>query len=227
MLVNYVHRTLNKHSYISHCCFTLQFPGQLSPDSSFASMGRARTDSDIKSHLVTEICNISDRAVTCAHQHHFRSTNPPFVDWYLVLKVCFIPSFPLQVFSQAVFEPTMAYRWMRMQGPISSGSITLDLVSWTSIVQIRQSSSPSRFYSAMAAGLMLWAFPLRAALQLHPDKNKHPKADTAFKLVSEVNLRPPVYSFQFHIDDYGNCILNWTSFLLSSLFRLEASVQIS
>lgn len=27
-----------------------------------------------------------------------------------------------------------------------------------------------------------------AALQLHPDKNKHPKADVAFKLVSEVPI---------------------------------------
>lgn len=27
-----------------------------------------------------------------------------------------------------------------------------------------------------------------AALQLHPDKNKHPKAEIAFKLVSEVRL---------------------------------------
>ncbi|XP_027164760.1 J protein JJJ2 [Coffea eugenioides] len=89
-------------------------------------MGRARTDSDIKSHLVTEICNISDRAVTCALQHHFGSTNPPFVDWYLVLKVD------------------------ENAGP--------DIIR--------------KHY-------------LRLALQLHPDKNKHPKADTAFKLVSE------------------------------------------
>lgn len=29
---------------------------------------------------------------------------------------------------------------------------------------------------------------LAAALQLHPDKNKHPKAEIAFKLVSEVRL---------------------------------------
>ena len=29
---------------------------------------------------------------------------------------------------------------------------------------------------------------LSAALQLHPDKNKHPKAEVAFKLVSEVRL---------------------------------------
>jgi hypothetical protein len=27
-----------------------------------------------------------------------------------------------------------------------------------------------------------------SALQLHPDKNKHPKAEIAFKLVSEVRL---------------------------------------
>lgn len=27
-----------------------------------------------------------------------------------------------------------------------------------------------------------------AALQLHPDKNKHPKAEIAFKLVSEVRI---------------------------------------
>ncbi|KAL3508130.1 hypothetical protein ACH5RR_033512 [Cinchona calisaya] len=81
-------------------------------------MGRAKSDSDSKSLLVTEICNIPN----CAHHHHFHSKNSPFVDW-----------------------------WMRMQGLISLESITLDL----------------------------------ATLQLHPDKNKDPKADIAFKLVSE------------------------------------------
>nr|POE58901.1 dnaj like subfamily b member 4 [Quercus suber] len=30
----------------------------------------------------------------------------------------------------------------------------------------------------------------KLALQLHPDKNKHPKAETAFKLVSEINKGP-------------------------------------
>jgi hypothetical protein len=29
-----------------------------------------------------------------------------------------------------------------------------------------------------------------AALQLHPDKNRHPKAEVAFKIVSEVMLAP-------------------------------------
>jgi hypothetical protein len=30
---------------------------------------------------------------------------------------------------------------------------------------------------------------LHAALQLHPDKNRHPKAEVAFKIVSEVTTR--------------------------------------
>ena len=34
-------------------------------------------------------------------------------------------------------------------------------------------------------GCFCFLFP---ALQLHPDKNKHPKAEIAFKLVSEVRL---------------------------------------
>ncbi|KAL3505677.1 hypothetical protein ACH5RR_031059 [Cinchona calisaya] len=89
-------------------------------------MGRAKSDSDSKSLLVTEICNISNFANSCAHQQHFHSIKPPFVDWYLVLRV--------------------------------DENAGIDIIR--------------KHY-------------LRLALQLHPDKNKHPKADIAFKLVSE------------------------------------------
>nr|GMD73936.1 Chaperone protein DnaJ 49 [Ipomoea batatas]GMD79126.1 Chaperone protein DnaJ 49 [Ipomoea batatas] len=54
-------------------------------------MGRSRNDSSAdakKSQLVIDICNVSQRASSCAHRHNhhrFRPEKPGFVDWYLVL----------------------------------------------------------------------------------------------------------------------------------------------
>ncbi|PSR85097.1 Chaperone protein like [Actinidia chinensis var. chinensis] len=83
-------------------------------------MGRLREESDLKSQLVTEICNISRRAIACGH------STSPIVDWYLILQV----------------EENAGLEVIRKQ------------------------------YHKLA-------------LQIHPDKNKHPKAEVAFKLVSE------------------------------------------
>ncbi|GFZ21768.1 hypothetical protein Acr_29g0009300 [Actinidia rufa] len=83
-------------------------------------MGRLREEPDLKSQLVTEICNISRRAIACGH------STSPIVDWYLILQV----------------EENAGLEVIRKQ------------------------------YHKLA-------------LQLHPDKNKHPKAEVAFKLVSE------------------------------------------
>ncbi|CAI9119003.1 OLC1v1020650C1 [Oldenlandia corymbosa var. corymbosa] len=95
---------------------------------------RAFADSEeaYKSHLVTEICNISsnlEKGHCCVHQRphlYHLSHKKPFLDWYLVLGV--------------------------------DENAGLDI--------IRKSY-------------------LRLALLVHPDKNKHPKADIAFKLISE------------------------------------------
>ncbi|CAL5346907.1 unnamed protein product [Camellia sinensis] len=92
------------------------------------SMGRIREEEpDLKSQLVTEICNLSKRAITCAHgSGRSNPTGSPFIDWFLVLRV--------------------------------EENEGLDVIR----KQYR-----------------------KLALQLHPDKNKHPKAEIAFKLVSE------------------------------------------
>ncbi|KAE9453247.1 hypothetical protein C3L33_14853, partial [Rhododendron williamsianum] len=87
-------------------------------------------ESDLKSQLVTETCNISRRAIACAHLHGGNRSRSPFIDWYLILRV----------------EENAGSDVIRKQ------------------------------YHKLA-------------LQLHPDKNKHPKAEVAFKLLSEVNHR--------------------------------------
>lgn len=52
-----------------------------------------RSDGDKKSQLVINICNISNRAIGCAHWHRRRRDNvlsSPFIDWYLLLQVSYI-----------------------------------------------------------------------------------------------------------------------------------------
>ncbi|KAF5465428.1 hypothetical protein F2P56_015439 [Juglans regia] len=89
-------------------------------------MGRVGKESDLKSHLVTEICSISTRPVSCTHRHGRSPFKSHLIDWYRVLGV-------------EENEKTDVIR--------------------------------KRYH--------------KLALQLHPDKNKHPKAEIAFKLVSE------------------------------------------
>ncbi|XP_058203187.1 uncharacterized protein LOC131317656 [Rhododendron vialii] len=89
-------------------------------------MRLASEESDPKSQLVTETCNISRRAIACAHRHGGNRSRSPFLDWYLILRV----------------EENAGSDVIRKQ------------------------------YHKLA-------------LQIHPDKNKHPKAEVAFKLLSE------------------------------------------
>ncbi|KAK2990302.1 hypothetical protein RJ640_014754 [Escallonia rubra] len=89
-------------------------------------MGRVEDETKSKSLLVTEICNISNRAIACARWHRHDRIRSPFIDWYLLLQV----------------EENVGIDTIRKQ------------------------------YRKLA-------------LQLHPDKNRHPKAEIAFKLVSE------------------------------------------
>ncbi|KAJ7955157.1 DnaJ domain-containing protein [Quillaja saponaria] len=81
---------------------------------------------DFKSQLVSEICYISTRSVSCVHRHVCRPVKSPFVDWYRILGV--------------------------------EENAGIDIIR-------------KRYH--------------KLALQLHPDKNKHSKAEIAFKLVSE------------------------------------------
>ncbi|OAY62623.1 Chaperone protein dnaJ 49, partial [Ananas comosus] len=78
-----------------------------------------------KAQIVREICSAATIFTSCSHRR--RSTRrPPFVDWYLILRV--------------------------------------DEESAADVIRRRYR---------------------QLALQLHPDKNKHPRAEVAFKLVSE------------------------------------------
>ncbi|GFP85285.1 chaperone protein dnaj [Phtheirospermum japonicum] len=95
-------------------------------------MGMIAGNEQEKSQLVTEICDISARAIACAKLHHAHTRKLPFVNWYLVLRV----------------------------------NENAD------IYVIRKQYH-------------------KLALQLHPDKNKHSKAETAFKLVSEIVQKEP------------------------------------
>lgn len=51
-------------------------------------MGMIAGNEQEKSQLATEICELSARATACAVLHHPRTNKSPFVNWYLLLKVC-------------------------------------------------------------------------------------------------------------------------------------------
>ncbi|KAL2244298.1 dnaJ homolog subfamily C member 21 [Sesamum indicum] len=89
-------------------------------------MGMIVGNEQEKSQLATEICELLARASACAKFHHSRRNKPPFINWYLVLRV--------------------------------NENADVDGIR-------------KQYH--------------KLALQLHPDKNKHSKAETAFKLVSE------------------------------------------
>ncbi|CAL9114824.1 unnamed protein product [Musa textilis] len=82
-------------------------------------------DLDSRAQLAREICSMSSMFTACTHRSR-SPRRPPFVDWYLVLRV--------------------------------DEEAGIDVIR--------------RQYR-------------RLALQLHPDKNRHPKAEAAFKVVSE------------------------------------------
>lgn len=90
--------------------------------------GERSDGGDKKSQLVINICNISNRAIGCAHWHRRRDNvvSSPFIDWYLLLQV--------------------------------EENVGMDVIR-------------KQYH--------------KFALLLHPDKNKHPKAGIAFKLVYE------------------------------------------
>lgn len=51
-------------------------------------MGKTKSDSDSKSQLVLQICNISNQRISsCVHRRHPFSVQSPLIDWYLVLQV--------------------------------------------------------------------------------------------------------------------------------------------
>ncbi|KAJ9549622.1 hypothetical protein OSB04_022165 [Centaurea solstitialis] len=80
---------------------------------------------DSNSHLIKEICDLSNHPISsCAHHNTFDSI--PFIDWYILLQV--------------------------------EDNVGVDIIR-------------KKYH--------------KYALLLHPDKNKHPKAEFAFKLVSE------------------------------------------
>ncbi|ONM11136.1 DnaJ domain containing protein [Zea mays] len=108
-----------------------------------------------------EVCAASAAFASCTHRRRRRSSprGPHFVDWYLVLSV----------------STSFHSRRRRRLPPIHSPILTRTC-SWRR-AQIGEAASEDavrRRYRQLA-------------LQLHPDKNRHPKAEVAFKIVSEAH----------------------------------------
>ena len=164
-------------------------------------------ESDFKTQLVLEICSISARTVLCVHR---LVSKAPFVDWYHILGVS--SSFfmfmiqSLKHFSgfflkwKIYLHGVVSDRWKKMQERMQFARDTINLVGLIEIYSICNLHSFICFYRNRKQIVIFLSFSeewglffLAAALQLHPDKNKHPKAEMAFKLVSEVSL-----SFSFY-----------------------------
>lgn len=64
-------------------------------------MGRVSKESDLKSHLVTEICSISTRPVSCTHRHGRSPFKSHLIDWYRVLGVGLWGAHDLKSFKQS------------------------------------------------------------------------------------------------------------------------------
>ena len=63
---------------------------------------------------------------------------------------------------------------------------TINWVGLTGFMAMRNLHFPFSLFFLNNEELFFLSFFPTIALQVHPDKNKHPKAEIAFKLVSEV-----------------------------------------
>ncbi|KAK8985437.1 hypothetical protein V6N11_068693 [Hibiscus sabdariffa] len=128
--------------------------------------------SDSKSQLVLEICSMATSPVACCHRHRIKHlVRSHFIDWYRLLGVC------LFVFLSPGFQSFFtAVRTV----------VVLPHFQLSAVQHHRANHHPPPSIIAEDAGLELIKRRYhKLALQLHPDKNKHPKAEVAFKLVSE------------------------------------------
>nr|XP_018684896.1 PREDICTED: uncharacterized protein LOC103996845 isoform X1 [Musa acuminata subsp. malaccensis] len=121
-----------------------------------------REETDSKAQLVREICSTGSMFAACTH----RRRPPAFVDWYLVLGV-----------DEEEKVDAIRKRY-RQLGRARDLARALCLIC----VRMLCSSGNDNVFTDFC---LLGGDDFVAALQLHPDKNKHPKADVAFKLVSE------------------------------------------
>ncbi|XP_039015605.1 uncharacterized protein LOC120146005 isoform X1 [Hibiscus syriacus] len=131
-------------------------------------MGRIGSNSEIsegeKSELVLQICSMSTIPIACPHKNH--SNNTHFIDWYRLLGVCFqcFLSFSRLLIFPITFSRIFQSVWL--SSPPPPVFFPLQVAENAGFQLIKR-----RYHNL--------------ALQLHPDKNKHPKAEIAFKLVSE------------------------------------------
>lgn len=143
----------------------------------------------VKAQVAREVCAASAAFASCTH-HRRRRATAPFVDWYLVLAVSTRPCL--------VSSPSRARRGLL---PLTERVLCNVSCFWP-----RSGRPRRRRPSGAATGTSVRTcstrghavcVPLKrcviftlsiiyAALQLHPDKNRHPKAELAFNLVSEV-----------------------------------------
>ena len=81
-----------------------------------------------------------------------------------------------------------------MQGWAPFASNTINLVGLTLFFYIHRKEKKTHFFMVLCNICFLFLLHnnkdcyFDSALQLHPDKNTHPKAEIAFKLVSEVSF---------------------------------------
>ncbi|KAK1642701.1 hypothetical protein QYE76_060506 [Lolium multiflorum] len=117
-----------------------------------------------KAQAVREVCAASAAFASCPHRRR-SPRRPPFVDWYLVL---------------AVRSHARTHLWPLLSfGGAHARTHLLLLPPLTASVfrQIDEAASEDAIKRRYR----------HLALQLHPDKNRHPKAEIAFKLVAEAH----------------------------------------
>lgn len=148
-----------------------------------------------------EVCAASAAFASCTHRRRRRSSprGPHFVDWYLVLSVSTSFHSRRRRRLPPIHSPilTRTCSWRRAQiGEAASE----DAVRRRYRQLGEHAISPRRPRRWTSDSFLLTAYVwfrgfgrtrTHAALQLHPDKNRHPKAEVAFKIVSEVRRGGP------------------------------------
>jgi hypothetical protein len=145
-----------------------------------------------KAQAAREVCAASAAFVSFPHRRR-SPRRPPFVDWYLVLAVrsractCYPSSsssnrlyFRRRVNEFPVGRSARPHRRRPSSGATATSVRIHATVPLLRLIDDRtlMVNQTKRFDIVMC--------DLFAALQLHPDKNRHPKAELAFKLVAEV-----------------------------------------